>query len=82
MVAASERRRGIASALYEAMERTAEDFGRMVCEVNLTPPNPASLAFHRSRGYVAIGRREATPLKIVSMLSKELPVSLGHVHTS
>jgi uncharacterized protein len=68
------RRRGIGAQVYDAMEDAAREFERMVCEVNLEPPNEASLAFHRARGY-----RELAPLrhpeKLVVLLSKELPAS-------
>jgi uncharacterized protein len=70
-VAASMRRRGIASRLYEAMEAAAAPLERMVCEVNVHPPNPASLAFHVSRGYVEIGRLSHGE-KLVALLGKEL----------
>lgn len=49
------RRRGVATALYDAMESAAESHGRMVCEVNSDPPNPESLGFHRGRGYHEVG---------------------------
>lgn len=72
VVAGSQRRRGIGSALYDAMEGTAAEFERMVCEVNLLPPNPPSLAFHAARGYSQIGRLSSGPEKVVGMLSKEV----------
>ncbi len=49
------RRRGIASALYNHLEAAAVPHGRMVCEVNSSPPNEESLAFHDARGYRRIG---------------------------
>ncbi len=49
------RRRGIATALYDRLEATAVPHHRMVCEVNSTPPNEESLAFHDARGYRRIG---------------------------
>lgn len=51
------RRRGLASAVYDVVERDAEGAGRLVLEVNLDPPNDASLAFHRARGYEEVGTR-------------------------
>jgi predicted GNAT superfamily acetyltransferase len=71
-VAASMRRRGIATQLYEAMEAAAEPLGRMVCEVNVDPPNPASLAFHAARGYVEVGELRLGRDKLVRLLAKEL----------
>jgi hypothetical protein len=70
-VAGPMRRRGIATRLYDAMEAAAVPLERMVCEVNVHPPNPASLAFHTSRGYVEIGRLSHGE-KVVALMSKEL----------
>lgn len=70
-VADGMRRRGIATRLYDAMEATAAPFARMVCEVNVRPPNPASLAFHAARGYLEIGQLDHGE-KLVALLSKEL----------
>jgi predicted GNAT superfamily acetyltransferase len=72
VVAESERRRGFGSQLYDAMEVAARPFERMVCEVNVKPANPASLAFHTSRGYKEFGRLEHGPEKAVALLAKEL----------
>jgi predicted GNAT superfamily acetyltransferase len=71
-VAEQARRRGIGARLYDAMETTARSYGRMVCDVNLLPPNDVSLAFHAARGYREIGRL-THPEKVVALLSKELP---------
>lgn len=50
------RRRGLASAVYDQVEEAAAAaYGRLVLEVNLEPPNEASLAFHRGRGYQEVG---------------------------
>jgi predicted GNAT superfamily acetyltransferase len=56
VVGSDYRRRGLASALYDAMEERARPHGRMVCEVNSDPPNVESLAFHRRRGYLESSR--------------------------
>lgn len=77
VVAESQRRRGIATQLYDAMEAAARPLGRMVCEVNVLPANPASLAFHAARGYAEIGRLEHGPEKVVALLSKEIVVAEG-----
>jgi uncharacterized protein len=50
------RRRGLGGFVYDEVEGTARKHGRMALEVNLVPRNDASLAFHRSRGYVEVGR--------------------------
>jgi predicted GNAT superfamily acetyltransferase len=73
VVAPELRRRGLASGLYDAVEQAATPFERMVCEVNVRPPNEPSLAFHRSRGYVELGRLAHGEDKLVALLAKELP---------
>jgi len=57
VVAASERGRGHARRLYDAVFRQAAESGhdRIVCEVNLEPPNPASDAFHAALGFGEVG---------------------------
>jgi predicted GNAT superfamily acetyltransferase len=72
VVSDAMRRRGIGGRLYDEMEATAASFERMVCEVNLHPPNEASLAFHSSRGYVEVGRLEHPGGRVVALLKKEL----------
>ena len=57
-VAPSARGRGLARRLYcdlfdEAHRRGHE---HVVCEVNLTPPNPGSDAFHAALGFCEVGR--------------------------
>ncbi len=74
-VAEQWRRQGLGAQLYQAMELAAMPFERMVCEVNVLPPNHASLAFHEARGYVEIGRLEHGAEKVVALLSKELAES-------
>jgi uncharacterized protein len=72
VVAGPWRRRGIATYVYDAFELDALAFGRLVCEVNLEPPNLESLEFHRRRGFLEVGRREDAGQKVLSMLAKEL----------
>jgi uncharacterized protein len=70
-VAEAHRRRGVGALVYDEMEESARAFGRMVCDVNLEPPNDASLAFHRRRGYREVGRLEH-PGKLVALMCNEL----------
>jgi predicted GNAT superfamily acetyltransferase len=72
VVAAGARRRGVGSLLYDACEAIAAAHGRMLCEVDVEPPNPTSLAFHAARGYVEVGRRTGPTGKAVALLAKEL----------
>jgi predicted GNAT superfamily acetyltransferase len=70
-VAAGARRQGFGAMLYDALERSARPFGRMVCDVNVEPPNEASLAFHAARGYQPLEELAHAEKKVV-LLSKEL----------
>jgi predicted GNAT superfamily acetyltransferase len=65
------RRRGLASFVYDEIEAVAKTYHRLTLEVNLVPPNEASLAFHHGRGYVEVGRR-GDETKTVSLMQKEL----------
>ncbi len=56
-VAPEQRGRGIARCFYEAVFEHARTSGagRVVCEVNEDPPNPASDAFHAALGFKEVG---------------------------
>jgi predicted GNAT superfamily acetyltransferase len=58
VVASHARGRGLARQLYAALITAAAQAGhaRIVCEVNVSPPNPASDAFHAALGFVEIGQ--------------------------
>jgi len=66
------RRTGVGSCLYDAAEAASARHGRMTLEVYVEPPNDASLAFHRSRGYAEVGRLEQANGKTCGMFAKEL----------
>ncbi|MBP0614727.1 GNAT family N-acetyltransferase [Jiella sp. KSK16Y-1] len=57
VVAARARGRGHARALYDSVFAAAEsaDAGRVVCEINLDPPNPQSIRFHEALGFTRTG---------------------------
>jgi hypothetical protein len=57
VVATVARGRGYARMLYrELFARAAEArHDRVVCEVNVAPPNPASDAFHAALGFTEVG---------------------------
>ena len=65
------RRRGLGSAVYDVGEGDALQAGQLTLEVNADPPNPASLAFHASRGYQEVGRLGGQG-KTVSLMAKRL----------
>jgi uncharacterized protein len=71
-VSTAHRRRGIATALYDAMEDVARQHGRMVCEIYSDPPNDVSIAFHTSRGYREVGRLRLSNGHEVVMMEKPL----------
>ena len=56
------RRKGLAEAFYQALfdQARADGHSRVCCEVNSTPPNPASDRFHATMGFKAIGERDLT----------------------
>jgi predicted GNAT superfamily acetyltransferase len=70
-VAEQARRKGLATMLYDAMEDAARPFGRIVCDVNVIPPNEPSLALHAARGYRPL-ERFAHDEKTVVLMAKEL----------
>jgi predicted GNAT superfamily acetyltransferase len=58
IVLISARGQGIARALYEDLMAAAKRgrHDRVVCEVNIEPPNPISEAFHVAMGFNAVGQ--------------------------
>ena len=75
VTAPEARGRGLASTLYARLiERAiAANHERIVCEVNVDPPNPGSMALHRSLGFVAVGTTRLPTGKTVSYLELKLP---------
>ena len=57
VTAASARGRGYAQQLYfDLFERAARaSHERVACEINLSPPNPGSDAFHAALGFAEVG---------------------------
>ncbi|WDS34826.1 GNAT family N-acetyltransferase [Pseudoxanthomonas sp.] len=60
VVAQSLQGQGVAGALYRELQTQARawDHASLVCEINLDPPNPASVAFHRRLGFAQIGQAD------------------------
>jgi uncharacterized protein len=58
IVSSAARGSGIARLLYQDLFATAKRAGhdRVVCEVNIEPPNPVSEAFHAAMGFDAVGQ--------------------------
>jgi len=59
IVAPSHKRMGLGAKLYATLEEQAQQVGaaRLLCEVNVEPPNPQSIAFHESGGWLGIEDR-------------------------
>jgi hypothetical protein len=55
-VAAHARGRGLARAAYDALGPAMAGRSVLCCEVNVAPPNPASLRFHQRLGFAEAGR--------------------------
>jgi predicted GNAT superfamily acetyltransferase/ubiquinone/menaquinone biosynthesis C-methylase UbiE len=57
VIGEGERGRGLGALLYDAVFEAAREQGRaeVTCEVNLDPPNPGSMAFHRRLGFRELG---------------------------
>jgi uncharacterized protein len=75
IVADVARGQGIARLLYEDLFAVARAAGqeRVVCEVNLDPPNLASDAFHAAMGFEEIGRAAIYGgAKVVRYFEREL----------
>lgn len=70
-IAEDARRFGLGSRLYADFERHCRGMPRLVCEVNVVPPNEPSMRFHERHGFVKVGEQPVDG-KIVAMLVKEL----------
>ena len=68
-VGSAWRRSGAASALYGALAAAASERGleELTCEVNLDPPNPQSMAFHRAQGFREVGELMVPDGRTVSL---------------
>jgi predicted GNAT superfamily acetyltransferase len=77
-LAQSCRGRGIGTMLYSKLEWWGgrRQCRSLNCEVNLDPPNPESLEFHASYGFVEIGRMHTSDGRHVALLEKEIRQAL------
>lgn len=80
LVDGRSRRSGVGRALYRAVVSAASAAGvrRITCEVNVEPPNPVSLAFHRAIGFREVGRLE-NPDHATTVALMELQVAAAVV---
>jgi hypothetical protein len=64
---------GFGKLLYQHIEQLMRESRleyQMCCEVNLEPPNPGSVRFHQSIGFVEVGRLGTADTKMVQLLVK------------
>ena len=75
IVAPDARGRGLARRLYSVLADRARDAGhdRIVCEINLEPANPGSIAFHDALGFGEVGQARLANGKLVSY--REWPIA-------
>lgn len=68
IVADHARGRGLARTFYTNLFECAREAGhvRIVCEINVEPPNPGSIAFHIALGFVELAQVRLSNGKIVS----------------
>jgi predicted GNAT superfamily acetyltransferase len=73
-ISPNHRRCGIGRLFYARLaEWSAEnDCRAMTCEVNLAPPNPASLAFHSRCGFMKVGKMQTSDGRQVALLEHRL----------
>ena len=60
VIAKPFRGAGLGAALYESVfdEAKKRSANNVTCEVNLDPPNPVSIAFHRRMGFSDVGTQD------------------------
>ena len=77
VVAEDARGLGLASRLYRDLFRhaRAQGYGRVVCEFDVDPPNPASERFHRGFGFAEVGSQRLPGGKTVSLQSAPVPTT-------
>jgi len=74
MVDIHAKRNGFGKQLYAALETYAKEIGVevLLCEVNIEPPNPQSLAFHTDLGWDPFHDREHAQGKKVRYFKKRI----------
>lgn len=73
---ADHRRLGLGRALYtsvfDLIETQHVGMTRLGLEVNVEPPNPGSMAFHRGLGFSEVGRQKTPYGAVVSLMERPL----------
>ena len=71
----NHQNRRLGALLYQSVEQhmlDSAEYSLLCCEVNLEPPNPGSLRFHKRIGFTEVGQHSPQQGYLVSMLSKNL----------
>jgi hypothetical protein len=71
----NHQNRGLGALLYQTVEQRmleSAEHSLLCCEVNLEPPNPGSLRFHKRIGFVECGVETTGPGYVVTYLQKLL----------
>ena len=71
----NHQNRGLGALLYQAVEQRmldSSEYSLLCCEVNLEPPNPGSLRFHKRIGFSECGVQSTAPGYAVTYLQKSL----------
>jgi predicted GNAT superfamily acetyltransferase len=69
----NHQNRGLGALLYQTVEQRmleSAEHSLLCCEVNLEPPNPGSLRFHKRIGFTEVGRHSPQQDYVVSLLQK------------
>ncbi|MGH1343347.1 MAG: GNAT family N-acetyltransferase [Nannocystales bacterium] len=74
IISPTHKRRGLGSKLYAVLEAhaLAQHATRLLCEVNVVPANPQSIAFHERSGWTAVSDRTLRADKVVRYFEKTL----------
>ncbi len=65
------RRQGLAGRVYDEVEaRSAARVPVLTLEVNVAPPNEASLAFHAARGFEQVGERDVGDHRVALLIKR------------
>ena len=71
----NHQNRGLGAVLYKSVEQhmlSSAEHSLLCCEVNLEPPNPGSLRFHKRIGFTELGQRSYNVFDRVSLLGKNI----------
>ena len=71
----NHQNRGLGALLYQSVEQRmlkSAEHSLLCCEVNLEPPNPGSLRFHKRIGFSECGVESTAPGYVVTYLQKLL----------